>query len=107
MFTTLKMAVFAPMPRVRMARAERVNPGFLWRTRIGYVKVAQGLFHAGCTGTVWASAKAMNAKLLRKLWTRHGVRPWDDCDLFHFGSPMLHNGSPITTFCQLRPGIDR
>src|SRR3954451_10100959 len=34
--TTLKMAVFAPMPSVNMARADSVKPGFLPRTRTAW-----------------------------------------------------------------------
>ena len=32
-FTTLKIAVFAPMPSVRIQSADTVNPGFLPSTR--------------------------------------------------------------------------
>src|ERR1051325_4310806 len=40
-FTTPKIAVFAPIPRVSTASAERVKPGFLRRTRIACVTEAR------------------------------------------------------------------
>jgi hypothetical protein len=37
-FTTLKIAVLAPIPKVRTASAEIVNPGLLRSTRAAYMR---------------------------------------------------------------------
>src|SRR4051794_31768178 len=79
-FTTLKMAVFAPMPRVRMASAEIAKPGFLRNTRKAWGSCAKTSLMVNTGYHVQArhqSRMYCGVKSLRNEIRRLVVRVWD------------------------------
>src|SRR5690348_16389893 len=79
-FTTLKMAVFAPMPSVRIAKAEIANPGFfrnIRNARATCEKTSDMLNQNRCKarpGMPHAANQAFRSTLARLV-----VRIWDSC----------------------------
>jgi hypothetical protein len=80
--TTLKMVVFAPMPKLSTASAEKVNPGFFRSTRsecISSFKRSRmiGRPEGGDGCTRFTTERMPQANHLRKDADEGAVRVWD------------------------------